>query len=266
VARMLPLALNFDGGVDGDSQRLASLLTAIASGPGIISIENTQVLHAGQAMDERYASVVTAIAKSQGWWAHLDGARLFNAAVSLGVPAATLARPFDSVTVCLSKGLSCPAGSLVAGKRQFIEDARAMRRILGGSMRQVGVLAAAGLVALTEGSAGMIARLALDHETAAALYEGLADLAGVTVHRPARPSTNIVVFEVQIRGEGSDGPELRDEFVAACERRGVRLGTYPGGLLRAVTHSGFEASDVDVVLGHIREALQELRSRPRLRP
>lgn len=258
VAGMLPLALDLDGDLEGDSQRLAPLLTAIGSGRGILSIENTQVLHAGQALDERYVSAMAAFATAQGWWAHLDGARLFNAAVRLSVPAATLARPFDSVTVCLSKGLSCPAGSLVAGTRQFIKDARAMRRNLGGSMRQVGVLAAAGLVALGDGSAGMIDRLAVDHETAVALARGLADIPGFTVHRPARPTTNIVVFEIPVKGGGSGEPEPRDQFVAACERQGVRFGTYPGGLLRAVTHSGFAPPDVDVVLGRVRSALRDL--------
>ena len=133
----------------------------------------------GRPLPVAYEEAVAAVARRRGVPLHVDGARFFNAVVALGVPAAELAAPADSVTFCLSKGLACPIGSVVVGSAGFIRRARRARKLLGGGMRQVGVLAAAGLVALSDGPDGTIARLADDHANARRLAEGLADLDGI---------------------------------------------------------------------------------------
>ena len=144
---------------------------------------------------------------------HVDGARLFNAVVALGTPARELLARADSATFCLSKGLACPVGSVVVGSADFIERARRARKIVGGGMRQAGVLAAAGLVALRDGSAGMIERLAEDHEHARWLAEELAASHGIVGLDPGRVTTNYIVFQVRPRG-GRDPLEARAMFLA----------------------------------------------------
>ncbi len=126
----------------------------------------------GQPLSAAYTAEIAAVAHGGGVPLHVDGARLFNAAVALGTPARELLGPADSATFCLSKGLACPVGSVVVGDREFIWRARRARKLLGGGMRQVGVLAAAGLIALRDGPAGMIERLADDHVTARRLADG----------------------------------------------------------------------------------------------
>jgi threonine aldolase len=122
---------------------------------GLVTLENTHMHSMGHPLTADYTSRVAAIAHGHGVPLHVDGARLFNAAVALGVPAASLVRDADSVSFCLSKGLSCPIGSIVLGSRDFIARARRARKILGGGMRQVGVIAAPGIIALRDGPAGM---------------------------------------------------------------------------------------------------------------
>src|SRR5207249_12144046 len=126
---------------------------------------------------------------------HLDGARIFNTAVSLGESVAKLTRPFDSVMFCLSKGLGAPVGSMIVGTREFIERARTVRKMLGGGMRQVGVLAAAGLIALEQ----MPERLGEDHANARLLATGLATIPGVSIN-PESVQTNILVFDISATG------------------------------------------------------------------
>jgi threonine aldolase len=199
----------------------------------------------------------------------VDGARFFNATVALGVRPADLAAPADSVTFCLSKGLSCPAGSVVVGSASFIGRARRGRKLLGGGMRQAGVLAAAGLVALRDGDAGMIARLADDHANARRLAELLASVPGVRSPGdiaqpgaddepldPARVRTNFVLFRV-----AAD----RAAFLAAAEARGVRLDSYPHGQIRAATNSGIAAGDIERVAAVVEAALAEVGAPARSR-
>ena len=175
----------------------------------------------------------------------LDGARLFNAAVALETPAAELAAAADSVTVCLSKGLACPVGSVVCGSREFIDEATRWRKILGAGMRQVGVLAAAGLVALDT----MIERLAEDHHHARVLAEGLAGVEGVQVD-PRMIQTNIVYFGVP----AGTGDRVAEELRA----RGVLIN--PGASeLRMVTHYGIERADIDATLRAADQALATVR-------
>jgi threonine aldolase len=156
---------------------------------------------------------------------HIDGARIFNAAVALGVDAAQLAAAADSVTFCLSKGLAAPVGSVVCGSEAFIARARRVRKSLGGGMRQAGIIAAAGLVALNE----MVDRLAEDHANARALAEGLAQIRGLHVD-PHAVATNIVYFGVEKKG--MTAPDL----VAALQAEGVRVLPTASHQLRAVLH------------------------------
>ena len=142
----------------------------------MVALENTHNAMNGSALPATYVSEVAQIAHGAGAKLHVDGARIFNAAIALETEAANLVREADSVSFCLSKGLACPIGSLIAGSHEFVEDARRTRRIVGGGMRQIGVLAAAGIVALDE----MVDRLADDHANAHLLAEGLASIPGVT--------------------------------------------------------------------------------------
>src|SRR6185295_8539766 len=170
----------------------------------------------------------------------------WNSVVAQGVRPTDLAGPADSVSFCLSKGLACPVGSVVVGSRDFIWRARRGRKLVGGGMRQVGILAAAGLVALRDGPAGMIERLAEDHENARRLAEGLARLPGVVspggIAQPApgpldpdRVATNFVIFRVE-RDRGA--------FLEGLDARGVLMVAYPHGTIRAVTHHGITAADI----------------------
>jgi threonine aldolase len=203
----------------------------------LVCLENTHNRCGGAVLSPDYMSQVRALADSYGLAVHLDGARIFNAAVALGIPASILARDADSVSFCLSKGLSAPVGSLVCGTRAFIEQARRHRKLLGGGMRQAGILAAAGIVALET----MVDRLSEDHRNARRLAEGLSRLPGILLD-PSLVRTNIVIFEM---AEGAPSPA---ELVAGMAARNVKVGAIGGQRLRAVTHYGLDREDVDVAL------------------
>jgi threonine aldolase len=233
---------------------------------GLVTLENAHAHSMGQPLTPAYTATIAAVAHERGVPLHIDGARIWNAAVALGVTGAELAAPADSVTFCLSKGLACPVGSVVVGGRDFIWRARRARKLVGGGMRQAGILAAAGLLALRDGPAGMIDRLAEDHANARRLAEGLADLSGVVSAGgvaqpqpgrldPSRVRTNFVLFQVE---------RDRAAFVAALGRRGVLMVEFPHGQVRAVTHHGIEAADIDRAISATGEALAETASRPRL--
>ncbi len=226
---------------------------------GLVAIENTHGHSMGQPLTTAYTGQVAEIAHRHGVPLHVDGARFFNAVVALAVDPAELAGPADSVTFCLSKGLACPIGSVVVGSRAFIARARRGRKLVGGGMRQVGVLAAAGLVALRDGEAGMIQRLAEDHANARRLAEGLAGLDGVRSAGgtaqpgngpldPARVTTNFVVFRVD---------RNRAAFLDALRGRAVLMVEYPHGTVRAVTHYGVTADDIETILAATAAALRE---------
>jgi threonine aldolase len=227
----------------------------------LVAIENAHSHSGNQALSVAYTAEVAAIAHDHGVPLHVDGARFFNAVVALGVRAHELAGPADSVTFCLSKGLSCPAGSVVVGSSAFIARARRARKLLGGGMRQAGVLAAAGLVALRDGDEGTIARLAEDHENARRLADLLAEVPGVRSPGdiaqpgpddapldPARVATNFVLFRVA--GD-------RAAFLDAVRARGVLLEWYPHGQVRAATNRGVSADDIPQVAKAVEAALRE---------
>jgi threonine aldolase len=172
---------------------------------------------------------------------HLDGARIFNAAAALGRPVADFARPVDSITFCLSKGLGAPVGSLVCGSRDLVVRARRVRKSLGGGMRQVGVLAAAGLVALET----MVDRLAEDHANARRLAEGLARLSRIRLDL-GKVQTNIVIFQVDRAGGAGD-------LVSGCLARKVKIHQIGPAAIRCVTHKDVDAEDVERALEAFRE-------------
>lgn len=201
--------------------------------PGLICLENTHNRMGGRVLSQTYLDQVRHFASDHGIPVHMDGARIFNAAVASGVDADRIAAHADSIQFCLSKGLSAPIGSVLAGDTRFIGAARRIRKMLGGGMRQAGVFAAAGVVALTS----MIERLAEDHQLAAQLATGLADVEGIDID-PHTVTTNIVLFRVT--AEGLDD----NSFLHAARQRGLALGEFGHGRIRAVTHRGLSAADV----------------------
>jgi threonine aldolase len=198
-------------------------------------LEDTHNRHGGIVWPLDALRAASDAAHAQGIRVHLDGARIFNAAVALGVDVAEVAAPADTVTFCISKGLCCPAGSLFCGSSETVEQARRWRKRLGGGMRQTGVLAAAGLVALDT----MVDRLADDHTNARTLAEGLAELHGVSCDL-SRVQTNMVFFDVT--------KMHANEFEEGCRRRGL-LGDATGGRrFRFVTHHGITNTDIQAAL------------------
>jgi threonine aldolase len=231
---------------------------------GLVAIENTNSHSMGQPLSPAYTADVAAIAHRHGVPLHIDGARFWNAAVALGVSGSELAAPADTVTFCLSKGLGCPVGSLVVGPKEVIGRARRARKLLGGGMRQAGVLAAAGLVALRHGPSGMIERLAEDHANARRLAEALSQLPGVVsaggiaqpeagALDPARVRTNFVLFRVE---------RDRGEFLEAVRSRGVLMTDFPHGQVRAVTHHDVSAVDIETTIAATKAALADTIARP----
>lgn len=203
----------------------------------LIVLENTHNRCNGSPLGPDYLKQVGALARRYGLKLHIDGARLFNAAAALNVSADALAAEADSVSICLSKGLAAPVGSVVCGSRSFIDRARRNRKILGGGMRQAGVLAAAGIVALTE----MTARLTEDHANARRLAGGLARLDGISID-PEAVCTNIVF--VAVDGDRMSAAALVDRLESA----GVRVLASGPRQLRAVTHYHITAADIDAAV------------------
>ena len=250
-----------DGTLDPDAVRGAFRDPTDVHEPitGLVAIENANAHTMNQPLSVAYTREIAQVAHDGGVPLHVDGARFWNAVVALGVRATDLAGPADSVTFCLSKGLACPVGSVVVGSRDFIWRARRARKLLGGGMRQVGILAAPGLIALRDGPAGMIERLAEDHANARRLAEAIAEMDGITSAGdiaqpepgrldPARVTTNFVVFKVA---------RDRAAFIEAMARRGVLVVGYPHEQVRAVTHYGIERADVETAIEAFRAALAE---------
>lgn len=200
----------------------------------LLCLENTHNRCGGAVLTPEYTSTVAALAHQHGLKVHLDGARIFNAAVYLETPVSELVKDADSVSFCLSKGLSAPVGSLLCGSREFIAEARRWRKMVGGGMRQAGVLAAAGIVALET----MVERLAEDHANARRLARGLAEIPGIAID-PDRYPTNIIYLDITAPDPGKLAAKLRE--------RGV-LGGSAKRRWRFVTHYGITAEDIDYAL------------------
>src|SRR5213594_2021944 len=219
---------------------------------GLVCVENTHNRHGGTCCTPEEISAVAAVAHGASVPVHLDGARLFNAAVALKRPARDFARDVDSVTFCVSKGLAAPVGSVICGSAEFIARAWRVRKMLGGGMRQAGIIAAAGVVALER----MVDRLAEDHANARALAEGVSKLPGLSVD-VVDVQTNIVIFGVQ-RPEGPGGSEAATrELVAQCAARKVKIHAIGPTSIRCVTHKDIDAEDIERAL----DALGEVTSR-----
>ena len=212
----------------------------------LVCIENSHNLAGGTVYTRARTEQICERAHSMGLPVHLDGARIFNAAAAMGESVAALAAPADSVMFCLSKGLGAPVGSLLLGRKEFIKEARAWRKLLGGGMRQAGVLAAAGLVALEETPQ----RLAEDHANARRLAEGVAELPGVHID-PERVVTNIVIFDVT--GTGLASEEIARRL--AHDHKVLCVGFGPA--IRMVTHYDVARADIDKAL----EAIKAVVSR-----
>ena len=226
---------------DGSIDPAAVLATARREdlhGPGtrVLCLENTHNRRGGAVQSLETMDAMTAAAHGRGVAVHLDGARIFNAAAALGAPAARIARDCDSVSFCLSKGLGCPVGSLVCGSKEFITAARRNRKLLGGGMRQAGILAAAGLYAFEH----HLGRVAEDHENARLLADGLRELGPFRVNTP---ETNIVVAEV-VRGEAQ-------QWLAAFAAEGVLAVPFGAGRIRLVTHLNITRADTEEAIRRI---------------
>jgi threonine aldolase len=234
--------------VDLKAQMRLEELTAAINGDDVhlsrtrlICLENT---YNGQPLSTSYMSDVQALAQANKLKMHLDGARVYNAALALGVPVKAIADSFDSVQFCFSKGLAAPVGSALCGDKAFIAEARRTRKMLGGGMRQAGVLAAACLYSLNN----MVERLVEDHKNAARLAAALGAIDGIKV-LPAETRTNMVFF----RPSNDALPQL--ELAAKLKAEGLLVSNVPATGLRAVTHYGIESGDIDIAAAIVKAAI-----------
>ena len=214
-----------------------------SSPTGLICLENTHNFAGGRVMSAEHCADICDRAHMLNLPVHMDGARIFNASVALGTPVAELTRKCDSVQFCLSKGLGAPVGSMLVGSKDFIDEALVWRKRLGGGMRQVGILAAAGLIALEESPK----RLHEDHENASRLAEGIAELPGVDLD-PEKVVTNIVIFDVAGTGRSSR------EVCSQLKEKGVLASPY-GSAIRMVTHRDVSAEDIELTIVALRSVL-----------
>jgi threonine aldolase len=211
---------------------------------GLVTLENSHNFAGGTVMTVEAIEEICAGAHSYGLPVHMDGARIFNAATALGCEARDIARPVDSAMFCLSKGLGAPIGSMIVGTREFIGRALAVRRMFGGSMRQVGVIAAAGIIALEK----MTKRLAEDHANAQLLVRGLAEIPGVRID-PEKVQTNILVFDIS-----ETGVKLQD-LSAKLKENGVLANGISATEMRMVTHKDVSRSDCETALSIVKTVL-----------
>src|SRR5579875_2000163 len=247
---------NPDGSIDLDRLRdtIADESDEHVAATALICLENTHNRCGGTVLSADYLAAVAELAHQHGLAVHVDGARIFNAAIALGIPVSTLVAPVDSLMFCLSKGLSAPVGSMLVGSQEFIRRARRNRKLLGGGMRQAGILAAAGIVALEK----MVERLAEDHANCKRLAQGLADYPQVKVD-PEQVMTNILIFHLRNSEQTLLTEEEVQSFLHKAREQGVLLGTMGSGRIRAVTHYGIEEQDIETALAGIRRALLEMR-------
>jgi threonine aldolase len=212
--------------------------------PRLLSVEQTSNLGGGTVWPQERLRAVVDVARRHGLRTHMDGARLMNAVVASGTPAPRHTTGFDSVTLCLTKGLGCPVGALIAGDRAFIAEARRYKHMFGGAMRQAGIIAAAGVYALDHN----IDRLAEDHTNAKILARGLSEIPGIRID-VEHVETNMVFFDV-----GGLGITAKDA-VARLLERGVRMGATGRTLIRAVTHLDVSQADVERSVGIAQQVL-----------
>ena len=208
----------------------------------LIALENTHNMAGGTVYPTKLSEEICDRAHDAGIPVHLDGARIFNAATYLGEDVADMTKKFDSIQFCLSKGLGAPVGSMIVGSREFIERCRSIRKMLGGGMRQAGVLAAAGLIALEKGPK----RLQVDHDHAKLLATGLAAIPGITLN-PAKVQTNIVIFNLKTSGWSSS------DFLQTLAKRDVLAVPVDNERVRMVTHLDVDRNDVEKAAATVQE-------------
>jgi threonine aldolase len=216
----------------------------------LVCIENTHNRAGGTVWTSSQTRAVFDLAHRHGLKVHMDGARIFNAAVAQNIDVTQLTQYVDSLMFCLSKGLSAPIGSLVVGDHQFIDTARRYRKMLGGGMRQAGVIAAAGIIAIEK----MVDRLREDHSNAQMLAKGLASIQGIAID-PNQVQTNILIYDVT--GLGTTG----DKWIAKLNESGVKSGSMEENRVRMVTHRGIEKTDIEYALNTAESAARNLRKK-----
>ena len=245
ISRVTPRPLASRRGAMDPDEVEANIRTPSVHTPqtSLICVENTHNNWSGAVLPLANLKALRAVADRNGVRLHMDGARIFNASTASGIPVKEYAALADSVMFCLSKGLSAPVGSMLAGPRDFIDYARRIRKALGGGMRQVGVLAAPGIIALTE----MTGRLGQDHARAKKLASVIAGLPGVKLD-PAEVETNIIIFELA-------HPRVSiPEFIGELRKRRV-LALAPFGGVRFVTHKDIDDEDVERAIAAFQEIL-----------
>jgi len=213
----------------------------------LVCLENTHNRKGGRVLRPEYINQVAAICKENNLKLHMDGARLMNAITFLGVDPVEYMKDVDSITLCLSKGLAAPIGSLVIGTTEFIVKARRLRKVLGGGMRQVGVIAAPGLIALEK----MSKRLYIDHDNAKAYARGISTFPYIEVD-PETIETNIVYYNFK-----KDGTTAK-EFCDKCKEVGIQMGSYSTVLIRAVFHYHVEPEDIPIILSRIESVINSI--------
>ena len=214
----------------------------------LVCIENSHNRAGGTVWSPAQTKVVFDLVKSRKLNLHMDGARIFNAAIAQNIDVRDLTKHVDTLMFCLSKGLSAPIGSIAVGDRDFVDRARRYRKMLGGGMRQSGVIAAAGIIAIEK----MVDRLRDDHENARKLAKGLSTIDGIAIDQ-SKVQTNIVAYDVS--GLGIDG----QKWIAMLNESGVKAGPLEAGRVRMVTHRGIEKEDIDLTLNVAEKVARESR-------
>ena len=251
VAGLVPRLIKGDHGrFTGDQVRRAARGRDLHFPPSrLLALENTHNRAGGTCWTPAQVADAAQAAHGLGMKVHIDGARIFNAAVALDVPVSAYMRHVDSIQFCLSKGLSCPVGSLLVGSHEFIDAARKNRKMVGGGMRQAGIIAAPGIVALNT----MVPRLAEDHANARRLVDDLEVLDEIVIDRDS-VQTNIVVADISATGMTSD------EFVSRAKGKGLLVSKFGEATVRFVTHRGITAEDVDRAAAIVESVLPACRS------
>jgi threonine aldolase len=214
----------------------------------LVCIENSHNRAGGTVWSPTQTKAVFDLVKSRKLNLHMDGARIFNAAIAQNIDVRDLTKHVDTLMFCLSKGLSAPIGSIAVGDRDFVDRARRYRKMLGGGMRQSGVIAAAGIIAIEK----MVDRLRDDHENARKLAKGLSTIDGIAIDQ-SKVQTNIVAYDVS--GLGIDG----QKWIAMLNESGVKAGPLEAGRVRMVTHRGIEKEDIDLTLNVAEKVARESR-------
>ncbi len=247
IAGILPRVISAEDGIMSWEQISRSIRPKVyyRAQTALVSLENTHNMAGGTVYPTTRAHEICDRVHDAGLAVHLDGARIFNAATYLGEDVGEMTRKFDSVQFCLSKGLGAPVGSMIVGSKAFIDRCRSIRKMLGGGMRQAGVLAAAGLIALEKGPK----RLHIDHDNAKFLAEQLSQIPGIQIN-PAKVQTNIVIYDIQHTGLSSS------DFLAALARRKVLGVPVDERRIRMVTHVDVDRKDVEKTVHTIRGMIE----------